>query len=667
MNMDAKIIANLWNIDPTWSQKLLRFGDVDKSHIPKLLKLDIPRYSFHYSPTSARLIKEVRRLEIEFLEKRRHSYGVCPFEFRSDAHTQPNDHCLFCEGWEICVDCQDKRAREELTKALDSCLLYLDLHTAVPRFVSPRVWTHPFVRPSEAHGAPRNIDENKANKLKAKLATMGAQYDPTPKPRSLIIRFSDPFHGSPVGHRLNPQCFSARDTDSLLAVGAEPMISTDSSNIHNPAIATTEDGTILAAESTTSTDSTGSSRIHNPAIATTEDGTILAAESTTSTDSTDSSSIHNPAVVATEDGTIPANSTISTDSNNTQKPAIVTTEGRTIPKATATSTSQANIIVSYKPEIDEVLTENSGDDMMVSLQNFVTQMTSALQEQVREMGAEIKCVRQENLELKETVGRIQSELQKTRSELQKTRSELQKTRSELQKTRSELQKTRSELQETRSELQKTRSELQETRSELQETRSELQKTRSELQKTSELAILCIDKVTTLTEENQNLRKVVTRLSTTLNRVLDLDDDINVRCFLDSYLTKHGFQGRGRKEFIENHFRKDPVCKVMYERLFQRPKPNIHTAAHERPWALVASSLLRSSPVQAVPTTKNKLSQAEWVEVERMWKELCGKWDMEVHPTSLSSSSLDGGGDADGISGLRLRKRQEIVLHWRLLG
>ena len=146
-----------------------------------------------------------------------------------------------------------------------------------------------------------------------------------------------------------------------------------------------------------------------------------------------------------------------------------------------------------------------------------------------------------------------------------------------------------------------------------------------------MAILCIDRVTKVTEENQNLRKVVTSVSTTLDRVLDLDDDINVRCFLDSYLTKHGFQGRGRKEFIENHFRKDPVCKVMYERLFQRSRPNIHTAAHERPWALVASSLLRSSPGQAVPTTKRKLNQAEWIEVERMWKELCGKWDMEVHP------------------------------------
>ena len=31
--------------------------------------------------------------------------------------------------------------------------------------------------------------------------------------------------------------------------------------------------------------------------------------------------------------------------------------------------------------------------------------------------------------------------------------------------------------------------------------------RPELQKTSELAILCIDRVTTVTEENQNLRKV----------------------------------------------------------------------------------------------------------------------------------------------------------------
>ena len=178
---------------------------------------------------------------------------------------------------------------------------------------------------------------------------MRVQHDPAPKPRSLIIRLSDPFHGSPVGHRLNLRGFSARDNYSPLAVGAEPMISTDS---------------------------------------------------------TDSSNIHNPAIVATEDGTIPANSTISTDStdsNNIQKLAIVATEGGTIPTATGTSTSQANIIVSYKPEIYEVLTKNSGNDMMVSLQHFMTQMTSALQEQVRDMGAEVKCVRQENQMLQKEI------------------------------------------------------------------------------------------------------------------------------------------------------------------------------------------------------------------------------------------------------------------------
>jgi len=57
------------------------------------------------------------------------------------------------------------------------------------------------------------------------------------------------------------------------------------------------------------------------------------------------------------------------------------------------------------------------------------------------------------------------------------------------------------------------------------------------------------------------------------------------------------------------------------------------------------------PGQAVPTTKEKLSHAEWVEFERMREELGGtKWDMEVHPPSLSASSfLDPGGvDADGI-------------------
>ena len=523
MDMDAKIVANLWNINPTWQRKLLCFRDVDKSHIPKLLDLHIPRYSFHYSPMSARLIKEVRELKIELLEKRRHSHGVCPVEFRTDARTQPNDRCLFCGRWKICRDCQDKREREELAKALDSCLWYLDLHTAIPRFVTPRVWTHPFVRPSKTHGAVRNVDENKANKLKAKLTTIGVQYDPVPKPRSLIIRYPDPFHGSPVGHRLNPPCFPAGDTYSPLAVGAVPMISTDS---------------------------THSSDIHNPAIVATSDGTIPAAESTTSTD--------------------------STDSNNIQKPAIVTSEGGTIPTATATSTSQANIIVSYKPEIYEVLTNNSEDHTTISLQNFVTQMIQEqVQEQVCEIGAELKCVK--------------------------------------------------------NELNCVKNEIHMLREKVGHMEQEMRHMEKELKQTSELAILCIDKMTVLSEENQNLRKVLTRIGTTLDRVLDLDDDINMRCFLDSYLRKHGFQGRGRKEFIDNLFRKDPVCKAMYDRLFQRSRPNIHTAAYERPWALVASSLLRSSPCQAVPTTKTKLNDAEWVEIERMWKELCGtKWDMEVH-------------------------------------
>jgi hypothetical protein len=57
------------------------------------------------------------------------------------------------------------------------------------------------------------------------------------------------------------------------------------------------------------------------------------------------------------------------------------TEGGTI--LTSTATSQANISVSYKPEIYEVL-KNNEDDMILSLQNFRAQMTSAFQEQVPE-------------------------------------------------------------------------------------------------------------------------------------------------------------------------------------------------------------------------------------------------------------------------------------------
>jgi len=73
---------------------------------------------------------------------------------------------------------------------------------------------------------------------------------------------------------------------------------------------------------------------------------------------------------------------------------------------------------------------------------------------------------------------------------------------------------------------------------------------------SELAVTTIDKMSVLTEGNQSLRKTDNGVGTGVGRILDLDDDINVRCFLHSYLTRHGFAGNGRKEFIDAYFRKD---------------------------------------------------------------------------------------------------------------
>jgi len=112
----------------------------------------------------------------------------------------------------------------------------------------------------------------------------------------------------------------------------------------------------------------------------------------------------------------------------------------------------------------------------------------------------------------------------------------------------------------RDENQKLRAQNADLKQALSSVKEECINLRDELKMVSELAVTSIDKMSVLTEENQSLRKtangVGTGVGTGVGRILDLDDDINGRCFLHSYLTRHGFAGNGRKEFIDAYFRKD---------------------------------------------------------------------------------------------------------------
>ena len=108
----------------------------------------------------------------------------------------------------------------------------------------------------------------------------------------------------------------------------------------------------------------------------------------------------------------------------------------------------------------------------------------------------------------------------------------------------------------RDENQKLRAQNADLKQALSSVKEECINLRDELKMVSELAVTTIDKMSVLTEENQSLRKTDNGVGTGVGRILDLDDDINVRCFLHSYLTRHGFAGNGRKEFIDAYFRKD---------------------------------------------------------------------------------------------------------------
>lgn len=103
-------------------------------------------------------------------------------------------------------------------------------------------------------------------------------------------------------------------------------------------------------------------------------------------------------------------------------------------------------------------------------------------------------------------------------------------------------------------------------------------------KAVEVALQSLDQVKCVIKENSHLKKTTQQLATQLAEQNLLDDNFNVRCFLDSYLAFKGYQGRGRKKFIKNCFGDGSPLELLYEKIYRSGRPNIHSTSHERPYA-----------------------------------------------------------------------------------
>ena len=72
-------------------------------------------------------------------------------------------------------------------------------------------------------------------------------------------------------------------------------------------------------------------------------------------------------------------------------------------------------------------------------------------------------------------------------------------------------------------------------------------------KTTELATLALDKAGLVYDENEYFKKTCTRIESQLEETTRIDDDINIRCFLDSFCASKGFNKKGRASFFEKLF------------------------------------------------------------------------------------------------------------------
>ena len=151
------------------------------------------------------------------LGKRTSVDDVLLFAIFTNVVPQVKDKCVFCDPEEVCLDCQQRRMRDELDKFFKAShhIGYLDLHTDIPRPPVVGPWSYPFVRPSHILGAVKSIDHAKAENVKRKLATMRARYGSSSRFHWLTFKVSSPWTETSLGRIVDESLYSLNGEQTL--------------------------------------------------------------------------------------------------------------------------------------------------------------------------------------------------------------------------------------------------------------------------------------------------------------------------------------------------------------------------------------------------------------------------------------------------------------------
>jgi hypothetical protein len=136
---------------------------------------------------------------------------------------------------------------------------------------------------------------------------------------------------------------------------------------------------------------------------------------------------------------------------------------------------------------------------------------------------------------------------------------------------------------------------------LQTKDAEIVELRTKSREAYDIANHVLERTRVAQDENAHLKKTNLDLSAHLHHQYALDDNINVRCFLDSYSAAKAFQEERVKGSSEVGFGMGALLKHSFERLYRPGRSSIHSMSHERTYATVASSLMRKKLDPAVDT------------------------------------------------------------------
>ena len=137
MDLKLEFYADIWLLDPPWQEKLRGFEKADARLLPKLLGLTTSSLDVSIFPTDESCISNIRKASVIVVDKFEKVFPWPLSIMFIDAICQSED-CIFCSSNAVCVDCQAKRAEEQLNKQTQKNLQYLDFSgysPAVPKCV----------------------------------------------------------------------------------------------------------------------------------------------------------------------------------------------------------------------------------------------------------------------------------------------------------------------------------------------------------------------------------------------------------------------------------------------------------------------------------------------------------------------------------------------------